>query len=138
MPTIRKNEGGRPWKKKIEPKRDQFYTSTLWRNRRKVYLFANPLCEVSLAMGKHVEATIVDHIVSRRTQGGHPLDGENLMGMSHFFHQKKRQLEKGGYCVKKKPKDMHYVPCDRVEIIDKLLEGVGERTHPFDPFIYRF
>lgn len=75
-------------------KTDPFYYSGPWRGLRKLKLNEQPYCEIFLLDDKVYKAEMVDHWKPRRLFPELELDYENLVSMSHHYHNKKRAIEK--------------------------------------------
>ncbi len=101
MPTINKKSGLKPWaaKPKVTPTswsdKDgaDFYNGSAWRNCRKSYMDAHPLCEVSLSEKKHHAGKECDHIIPIRF-GGAKYHPANLISLTVFYHRRKTGKEK--------------------------------------------
>jgi 5-methylcytosine-specific restriction protein A len=76
-----------------DPDRQKFYESPAWRRLRQIKLGQMPLCEICYAEGRITKASLVDHI-QEISDGGAPLDMENLMSVCHICHNKKTAQER--------------------------------------------
>jgi len=102
MPWLKKS-GLKPWAQRPKPPENRwtdeeaqrFYNSPAWRNCRKAYMHAHPLCEISLGKGRHVAGKECDHIIPVRFGGAQFHEG-NLMSMSIYYHRRKSAFERNG------------------------------------------
>lgn len=100
MPTIKRHSDKLPWVKQL-PKKDfarkvdnkGFYNSKHWRKLSKLVRQEQPLCEVAKHFGLTIKADVTDHVI-RVEEGGAKLDRNNLMAMSHHYHNIKSGKEK--------------------------------------------
>ena len=87
MPVLPKSE--RPhWipKKEVKPyTKTGFYHTPAWRNLRKMFITANPLCADCKKIGVVKAGYIVDHIIPIRL-GGAALDERNLQTLCKKHH----------------------------------------------------
>lgn len=103
------------------PQKPTPYNAHKWRKRSKQNLRDNPFCEVWLALGRSVKADVTDHIVRVEAGGGFWLR-KNYMSMSHFWHNRKRNLEAKGLTLKSIDVRGGKIPADRNEIIRILID----------------
>ncbi len=87
----------RPWEKSqsqgARHNPDPFYHSTAWKNTRKAFLRANPLCQdKECQVGRPHAAEMVDHKERIKT-GGDRLDWNNLQGLCNAAHARKSARE---------------------------------------------
>lgn len=92
----------RPWVPERKPfERDRTnefdYNCRAWRNKRKAFLEANPLCCMCSNEGIVKQAAVVDHIIPIK-QGGNPWADDNLQGLCKSHHDSKsgRERHAGG------------------------------------------
>lgn len=71
----------------------KFYNSRTWRNLRKGFLNANPLCVECDRQGEVTAATVADHIVPI-ARGGAELDEKNLQPLCKKCHDSKSARER--------------------------------------------
>ena len=69
------------------------YNSPLWRNTRKVYITAHPICEQCIKRGLTVKAREVHHVVPI-ADGGSLTDMSNLMSLCHECHMAIHGIQK--------------------------------------------
>ena len=101
MPELTLPKVRRPWVKERSdrphgnrPHQKQYHT-TKWRNDRAAHLAENPLCVKCLEEdGRHVEATVSDHI-DPVEQGGDMWDWKNRQALCSSHHNRKSGSEKG-------------------------------------------
>lgn len=74
-----------------------FYNSRAWRNLRKSFLDANPLCVECERNDMITVATVADHI-KPITKGGERLDVNNLQAMCKKHHDSKSANESRSKC----------------------------------------
>lgn len=70
--------------------RARFYSTAAWLKLRALKLSENPLCEC----GCKQPATEVDHIIPI-SQGGEPLDWDNLQSLTAACHSRKTAQDQG-------------------------------------------
>lgn len=75
------------------PIEHDFYQTTEWRKLRAAYRRAHPLCEECLRKGRTEPANVVDHI-KEITDGGDPLDWNNLQSLCRACHNRKTAKER--------------------------------------------
>lgn len=73
----------------------KFYNSRTWRNLRKGFLNANPLCVECDRLGEVTAATVADHITPIE-RGGAKLDEKNLQPLCKKHHDSKSANERSG------------------------------------------
>ncbi|WP_082482252.1 HNH endonuclease [Flavobacterium sp. Leaf359] len=73
----------------------RFYNSRTWRNLRKRFLDANPLCAECERNGEVRQATVADHIIPI-SRGGAELDDKNLQPLCKRCHDSKSARERSG------------------------------------------
>lgn len=76
--------------------------STRWRNARKVYLSANPLCVLCRDAGRITPATVVDHRKAHRGDAVLFWDQTNWRSLCSSCHGAKTCREDGGYGNRRK------------------------------------
>lgn len=69
------------------------YSSYRWKQLRKSYATANPICEHCYAHGMIEPLAVVDHILELE-DGGDPYDYNNLQSLCHCCHNKKTASER--------------------------------------------
>ena len=94
MPILKTIKGRQQRPQQYRKKTDPFYYSTPWRKLRARKLKQDPLCQVAEKQGRLVPAEMVDHHKPRSLWPELELDINNLVSMSHHYHNKKRQIEK--------------------------------------------
>ena len=73
----------------------KFHSQPRWQRFRERHLLKEPLCRSCLKQGRVTAATEVDHIV-RITDGGAPLDHDNLQSLCRAHHLSKSYAEQKG------------------------------------------
>jgi len=70
---------------KANKQADPFYSSAAWKKARTRYRSKHPLCEICLAKGMTVRASLVDHIIEIK-DGGARLDERNFQALCTACH----------------------------------------------------
>lgn len=79
----------REYKRKVY-KQDKFYFRQSWKRLAASQRKKQPLCEMALSMGTYLGADVADHWFEIE-DGCHPFDVDNLVSLSHAFHNEKTQ-----------------------------------------------
>lgn len=125
MPSLKKSSRRKylPEKKDKQATSDQtFYNSKMWRKYSRSFRIINPLCAVAMARDEVIGSDVVDHIVPIE-QGGSKWDPRNHMAMSHYWHNRKRNLESRGIIVEtRRNENNELIPINSNAAINLLHE----------------
>lgn len=92
----------------------EFYNRQDWRTVSRLYREENPLCEACKFEGKLKECSVTDHIIP--LPDGQDKDTRNFMALCHWHHNRKRALEKNGFCLP----HLNGIPVNREEIFKHI------------------
>ena len=74
-----------------------WYTHSAWRRRRKRQLQQEPFCRLCLAQGRHIVATVVDHVIPHRGDHNAFMHGALQSLCESCHNSSKQQLETHGF-----------------------------------------
>jgi len=113
MPYVPTKQRKRPHRKPT------LHSKSRWRRASKANRDKHVFCEVWLSVGRHVAGEVTDHIIAVESGGAFWLE-DNWMVMSHFWHNRKTQLEKEGLKLDSYQAVGGKVPVNRKQVI-KIL-----------------
>jgi 5-methylcytosine-specific restriction enzyme A len=74
-------------------KHDRLYDSTWWRNARKRFLLAHPLCSMCEKLGRVTPANVVDHIKPHKGSLVLFRDEKNWQALCQNCHDSAKQMQ---------------------------------------------
>lgn len=80
----------------------------------RLYREENPLCEACRHEGKLRKCSVTDHIIP--LPDGQDKDTRNFMALCHGHHNRKRALEKNGFCLP----HLNGIPVNREDIFKHI------------------